>query len=340
MCGKISVIVPVYNVEEYLKRCVDSILCQTFSDLEIILVDDGSPDNCGAICDEYAKKDERVKVIHKQNGGLSSARNAGLEIASGEYIAFVDSDDWIHPQMCEITYEAITYADADFINFCYQIKTDNSEEILGYTNKDDIIKTTEVYSKDEVLNNFFNKYHAKLWMTVWSKLYKKHIFDDLRFEEGRIHEDELIMLPTIEKASQIAYLDISLYYYYFSESGIMHSKFGVKNLDKLYAFRKCYKFFEKGTEQYKIGQQKYYLYYLKVLLLTKKYSKSVREAFSQYIVLYFKDFFEILRNDKICTMLKVVLFMGLFFYKLPMKLCKKYFEETYSWVEDKIKQKS
>lgn len=119
----ISVIVPVYNVEPYLRQCVDSILGQTFRDFELILVDDGSPDGCPAICDEYAKMDSRVKVIHKENGGLSSARNAGLDVAKGKYIAFVDSDDWIHPEMSETMQNRMQQ---------HYLHANNTIHILGY----------------------------------------------------------------------------------------------------------------------------------------------------------------------------------------------------------------
>jgi len=173
----VSVIVPVYKVEEYLRECVDSIISQTYRNLEIILVDDGSPDNCPAICDEYAEKDKRIIVIHQQNGGLSAARNAGLDIASGEFICFVDSDDVLHPQYCEIlltgiirTQNLFCSCDVNFFAPPSCIDTYVSENIS--------------YSQNTL------KYFAEHIETgVWNKIYKASIFDYIRFKEGRIHED-------------------------------------------------------------------------------------------------------------------------------------------------------
>lgn len=130
---KISIIVPVYKAEPYLRKCIDSILNQTFKDFELILVDDGSPDRCGEICDEYALKDSRIKIIHKENSGRSSARNVGLDIAQGEYIGFVDSDDWIEPDMYEVLYSKAKIESADIIALNYNCCIGEKKYLWSYT---------------------------------------------------------------------------------------------------------------------------------------------------------------------------------------------------------------
>lgn len=175
----ISVIVPVYNVEKYLPRCIDSILNQTYKNLEIILVDDGSPDNCPAICDEYAQKDSRIKVIHKANGGVSSARNVGLDVATGEYIGFVDSDDWIEPDMYEFLFMRATDYNVDISRCasvweygkgrCEEILTDNENENMFLLDGEDLILDLVNGAWDEGV--------------VWNKLYKKEIVKNVRFRE-------------------------------------------------------------------------------------------------------------------------------------------------------------
>ena len=162
----VSVIVPVYKVESYLHRCVDCILAQTYANLEIILVDDGSPDNCGKICDEYAQKDKCIKVIHKKNGGLSDARNAGLDIAMGEYITFVDSDDWIHFQYVEILLNNLTKADVD-ISTCSFVRT--PEKMLMDSKVSE--SSYHIYSSEKAIEQTL--YQNRLDNSAWGKLYKK-----------------------------------------------------------------------------------------------------------------------------------------------------------------------
>ena len=159
----ISIIVPVYDVEPYLRKCIDSILIQSYRDLEIILVDDGSPDNCGAICDEYAEKDKRIKVIHKKNGGLSDARNAGLDIATGEYIGFVDSDDWVMPDMYEYLYKAVKEYDADMSVCGYY-------DYWGKTISGRYCQDIQVYKGQEGIKALLD---LKFGNYVWNKLYKR-----------------------------------------------------------------------------------------------------------------------------------------------------------------------
>lgn len=221
----ISVIVPVYKAEAYLHRCVESIRNQTFYDLEIILVDDGSPDNCGAICDEYAKIDSRIKVIHKENGGASTARNRGLEIATGEYIGFVDSDDYIHPQMYQLLYYYMKKDGSDIVS---QQKVPSVHKEHFDAEADG--KNRIVVSSQEVLEQFHEKYYILLWMAVPIKLYHRDVFRELRFREGIIYEDGDMFPEMVFNAHQITIIPLHLYYYTLSPDSVMRSGFSAKRL--------------------------------------------------------------------------------------------------------------
>ena len=205
----ISVIIPVYGVEKYLSRCLDSIINQTYRDLEIILVDDGSPDNSGKICDEYAAKDSRIKVIHKENGGLSSARNAGLDVATGEYIGFVDSDDWIEPQTYNMLFSAIEKNNSDIAICGHRMVYDNTS-----TSK-------ATYSNDEYLSYdlLWNEIFGKLNNAAWNKLYRKNLIDDLRFPIGVIHGEDLIFNLNYLKNCKCGVINKTPLYNYFVRLG-------------------------------------------------------------------------------------------------------------------------
>lgn len=210
---EISVIVPVYKVEPYLNRCVDSILAQSFSDFELILVDDGSPDNCGVICDEYASKDERVHVIHQQNGGLSAARNAGIDWvfanSNSKYISFVDSDDWVHEQYLELLLEGILRYG---VNIC-QGRFIRTDKMNGIPEVGDSILCI---SPEE---HYISYYSA----AAWDKLYAKSCWEEIRFPEGQLYEDVAIWYKILFKEERIALVDEILYYYFYNTDGIMRS---------------------------------------------------------------------------------------------------------------------
>ena len=220
----ISVIVPVYNVERYIRQCVESILEQTYADLEIILVDDGSTDGSGSICDEYKLKDNRVVVIHKCNGGLSEARNAGLDIARGEYIGFVDSDDYIEPDMYEVLYKnceryAADLAAARFVKFNTQ-----GEVRKNFT------ENIEVFSREEMLRLFIvGDRRYEITMSVWDRLYKRELISDLRFPVGKCYEDIVFSTKVIEKSKINVYIDRALYHYRLREDSISGEDFNDYN---------------------------------------------------------------------------------------------------------------
>lgn len=220
----ITVIVPVYKVEDYLERCVDAILCQTYGELEIILVDDGSPDRCGEICEAYAKSDPRVKVIHKKNGGLSDARNAGIEQASGRYITFVDSDDWVHEGYVQRLYGLLKETGAD-VSCCGYLTT-GSEQTMEDVSAESVYE----FSREEALNELvaFGDLHAQM-IVAWGKLYKTELFDGIRFPYGRIHEDEFTTYKLLYRAGKIAVTTRQLLYYWQRADSIMAGGFKVKN---------------------------------------------------------------------------------------------------------------
>ena len=178
----ISVIVPIYKVEEYLDRCVESLVNQTYKNLEIILVDDGSPDNCPKMCDDWAKKDSRIKVVHKKNGGLSDARNAGFEVATGDIISFIDSDDWIEPEMFETMLSQMEKDDSDIVSCGVNWVEENGSVIRTVTVSEDSVRDTHT-AMQELINDNRVKQH------VWNKLYKYDMIKDIPFEKGKYHED-------------------------------------------------------------------------------------------------------------------------------------------------------
>ena len=209
----ISVIVPVYKVEEWLDECVESIVRQSYKNLEIILVDDGSPDNCPQMCDEWAKKDDRIKVIHKENGGLSSARNAALDIIKGDYISFIDSDDYIHPDMYKTMLEDAKRTGADIVKCGRYIDRDGTIERLTF------IKKPREYNREEMLDCFF--YHRDDFCSgVWDKLYKSELFGDLRFPDGLNSEDYYVYAIIYSSAKKLYYNNRPFYYYRKREDSI------------------------------------------------------------------------------------------------------------------------
>lgn len=235
--SKLSIIVPVYNVERYLCKCIDSILNQSFKDLELILVDDGSIDNSGEICDKYSCKDKRVKVIHKKNGGVSSARNTGLKIANGEYIGFVDPDDWIETNMYERMYNEIIKTNSDIIICNFKKIFENREEKYIYENKS--LELNNI----EALNELYNiKY---IYNFAWNKIYKKSLFDNLKYKEGFIYEDEFIIHQLLYKSNKVSYIPEHFYNYYQRKGSIINSGFNIKKFDKIRALSERIEFFEK-----------------------------------------------------------------------------------------------
>lgn len=234
----ISVIVPVYNVEKYLPKCVSSILKQTFSDFELILVDDGSPDGCGVLCDEYAKKDSRVRVIHKKNGGLSDARNVGIDAAKGDYLMFIDSDDWIDVDMLELLYTQAQKYDAQIVECSFRNVFENRmEEETSCSGA--VVLGTGIDGIEGILD----WKHFK--PVAWNKLYHRSVIGDVRYPVGKLHEDEFTTYKYFYRAAKIAYVDVSKYNYVKSRAESITAVYKEKNLDVCFAMRERRAFIEE-----------------------------------------------------------------------------------------------
>lgn len=250
----ISIIIPVYNVEKYLERCVESVFAQTYSAYELILVDDGSTDGSGKICDRLAKRDDRVRVIHKENGGLSSARNTGLKMSRGEYITFIDSDDVVHPCYLECLLKAGKHAD---------ISMGKLERFSGETvSFADIDQNEEpdLITGQETLGCFFEqKAEVANYVSACCKLYKRELFDGIVFPEGRLFEDEFTTYRLYYKADKVAVSQNILYYYYVNDTGITRNLTLLKRCDEYDAqWERIYFFYDHQlTDLWKLALREY-----------------------------------------------------------------------------------
>lgn len=246
----ISVLVPVYRVEKYLSCCIDSILKQTYKNLEIILIDDGSPDGCPKLCDQYAKRDSRIKVIHKKNGGSSEARNVGLDNASGDYIIFVDGDDFIYPSMISDLYHAICRDHSEMALCSFSCVGENCFDL--YNQKEG----TESHLKDEVISpvDFWKQYYGQpdiAYVAVWNKLVHKDLYRNVRFPKGKMIDDEFVIYPLVAGCERITCIKENLYCYRKRNDSIMSSKFSIGHLDVVEArVERALQFLAKGQQYY------------------------------------------------------------------------------------------
>lgn len=239
----VSIVVPIYKVEAYLEKCLLSITNQTYLNLEIILVDDGSPDRCGNICDAFAAKDPRIKVIHKQNEGLSQARNVGIEIATGAYITFIDSDDWVHEEYVETLHRLMQTKETD-ISVCNFLAT--ADEELETSDGD---SETYTFSNIEALQQYSDTFYVQM-VVAWGKLYKKDLFTGVRYPTGRLHEDEFTTHKLLYKARRVALTTRPLLFYRQREDSIMGNGFDLRHgLDTVDALLERAAFYDsKGLE--------------------------------------------------------------------------------------------
>lgn len=247
----ISVIIPVYKVEKYLRRCVDSVLAQTYTNLEIILVDDGSPDLCGEICDEYAAKDPRVKVVHQENGGISRARNAGLDLAVGEYFAFLDSDDYVDEGMYEKLHQVALEYEADVVECGHRWIRPN--RVIGKVLDEQDTGQVDVYTNVEALEKLYfgSGMFGGLTIMVWNKLYKSSVYRSMRFPEGLLYEDSLYTPKVFYMANKIVKLNRNMYNFYMAEGSLTRSGYNLTRLDAISVKKQCMEFFaEQGLQRY------------------------------------------------------------------------------------------
>lgn len=239
---ELSIIVPIYKVEKYLDECIQSILGQTFTDLELILVDDGSPDACPQMCDAAAEQDSRVRVIHQKNGGLSAARNTGIEAARGNWLGFVDSDDFVAPDMYEKLYHAAVSANADCAMCSVQLIHEDGSRMDtppqwkvyggGYTGED-ILKTITWQNNAP-------------YLVAWNKLYRREVFRTLRYPVGRINEDVFVFAELFDTIKMVACVEQPLYFYRQRTGSIMQSKCTLRNLDEMWSFVHCFECFQRS----------------------------------------------------------------------------------------------
>ena len=275
----ISVIVPIYNVEKYLTKCIESIINQTYENLEIILVDDGSPDNCPIICDEYAKRDSRVKVIHKKNGGLSDARNAGLDIATGEYIMFIDSDDFVEIDMMESMMNNMIDNNVDLVVCNIKYIYDNSEKVK-YNQKDKVLDKYEAmqeYIKDGIVQ-----------AVAWNKLYKINLINGMRYKVGKINEDEFFTYKIVDRINKIYYNSKPFYNYVQRNTSIM-GLYSIKRLDAVEASYERLNFIKERYPELYVEEKKNFInlcifnYEMILKNINIDYDKNGRNILKDYI---------------------------------------------------------
>lgn len=239
----ISVIVPVYRVEKYLPACIDSILNQTFTDFELILVDDGSPDRCPEICDETAKRDARVRAIHQANQGLSAARNAGIEAAHGAWLSFVDSDDFLAPDFLETLHDAAVRAGADCALCGVQLTDEAGQKIGQLLSVADGVRTGR-----SILETLCRAPEIP-YLVAWNKLYRRDVFQTLRYPVGMQNEDTYLAAELFDTVQTVICVSKPMYFYRQRADSIMHTAVTTRNLDRMWAFEHCFAYFEaRGLE--------------------------------------------------------------------------------------------
>lgn len=310
MSDLISVIIPVYNVEEYLDRCLMSVVKQSYKELEIILVDDGTKDSSGRMCDTWAEKDDRIKVIHKPNGGLSSARNSGLDIITGKYVMFVDSDDVLSEKLISTLYTRLTESQSD-LSICDPLHIfDNTPPKFEDTGETRILEP--VVAIQEMW------YQKSFLASAWGKLYKSELFNDIRFTVGRFYEDIDIMHEIFWKCNKIAYCNAKLYGYVHRDESITTQKFSQKDLDIFIISNKILRF---ATENDKtlLPAAKSYATVAAFRIYLNAPESGFEDAVKQAEQTIAKYGHEVLHDDNIRSKQKYALIM--FFYCRPiMKL--------------------
>lgn len=288
---QISVIVPVYKAEKYIEACVKSILAQTYTDFELILVEDGSPDGSGAICDALAKTDDRIRVIHKENGGAATARNAGLDAARGDYIAFIDGDDLIHPQYLELLLTMIQKDKADVAWCHYDFFTEESS--ISYLPLDveaEVQKTNLEYGQ-EILKEFRKHERRTSLISLCMKLYKQEIFDGLRIPTGYIEEDSIILPMLLDRVEVYSHIKLPLYHWRETVGSVTRSGLSEKSFAYIEVSRSQAEFFRARGSDQADGLQREFMqrtmkYYYRLQDEKPELMKSYRYYLKQYRKLY------------------------------------------------------
>ena len=316
----ISVVLPVYNVERYIVKCINSVLNQTYKNIEVILVDDGSSDRCPQICEKYAKKDNRVKVVHKRNGGLSDARNAGIKIANGEYITFIDSDDYVDEDYVEFLYNNIEKTNADIAIGAHRVLYDSGKIIEKATHENSILEPKQVLAR--IL------YDDGIDLSAWGKLYKISLFDDIKFPKGRLFEDSATTYMLVDKAKKITVNSESKYNYIIRKNSISNAKFSPKKMDLIISTREmCEYVKEKYPDLEKAANRRLMYAYLSTLSQLAKCKEKYPEEEKEMTTYIKKHGNEILRDKRVPKRDKlgiISLKFGFRFYKLIWRLYLKF----------------
>lgn len=321
MCSKnsdgqdlITIVIPVYKVEKYLKKCIESIINQTYKKLEIILIDDGSPDNCGKICNEYAKNDQRIKVIHKENGGLSSARNAGIDIATGDYITFVDSDDYITEDYVEYMYKILKQNNVK-MSTCETKIIYEEKETEQKEQKEDI---QVLSARDLFYNILFDK---KSDVSAYSKLYALDLFKDIRYPNGVVYEDTATTYKLIEKCDRIAVGSKKCYYYFTRQGSISKIKgFNKNELDYIKNTEEMLDYLKNKYPDLEEAINRYELYanfrILRLLVFTKPRDKEMEKKIFSKIKSNRKEVFKYKDTPKRDKMAIILSLFGISLFKM------------------------
>jgi len=320
----ISVIVPVYNVYKYVDKCIESIINQSYKNLDIILVDDGSTDGSGDICENYKNKDKRISVIHKKNGGLSDARNFGLKYAKGEYLTLVDADDLIRSDMIEGLLKAAIENNADISlgNF-EKCSLEYGLEKLNNIKKDFLLDV-KLLPREYLTGNKFDISNHTLITVAWCKLYKKHLFENIVFPYGKLHEDEFTTYKLLDKSNKIIFVDEPYYFYVQREDSIMSKKFNKKRMDLLDAcIQKMEDYikenkFEKYTNSF-LGYRTFILHLMKMIDESEDYSL---KEMKKYIKYYRKTYLENrkkIKLGKVENIKSIIFFLDPYLYYLHFR---------------------
>lgn len=319
MEDKISVVIPVYKVEKYLDECLESVVNQTYKNLEIILVDDGSPDNCPKMCDEWAIKDERIKVIHKENGGLSDARNAGIKIATGKYLSFIDSDDYVENNLYEVAIKKLKDNNAQIFIFGRSYLYGNNKEINSNKKIELIMNSEEALDK----MNMFQYYDV----AAWDKIYKRDLFENIEFPKGKLCEDWYTTYKVIDKADKVVFNSTPLYVYRQRSNSITHSNVAKINREPLYASKEVLEFIkEKHPNIVKNAISKYVISCIGVYNNYLYYTKDTDKEKKEILEIVKDNYKEAINNKELAFSRKAQIILVCKFnllYRLLIKLMRK-----------------
>jgi len=315
----ISIIIPVYNVEKYINRCIDSILKQTYKNIEVILVDDGSTDNSGKICDEYSEKDKRIKVIHKQNGGQSEARNYALDIFEGEYVTFLDSDDYVSEDYIEYMYNLLINTKTEMSICAVQIVNDDKKMYNIEQTK------IEIYNKKEAFENLL--YSEGVEVAVYAKLYPRKYFDEIRFPVGEKYEDIAIIAELMNKAEKISYGDKKCYFYYTRPGSTSKSGFNKNELDYIKNVKRMLDFIKSNLTGVEEAILRYRIYskfrILRIMLFSENKDKKLQAEIIKEIKCDYNKILKDPRAPKRDKIAVLTLKMGLPIFKMSWYLYSK-----------------